>query len=339
MNKNRVQLNVKLDSEESQALVDQLRQEALAKGWTLRDALLDAVKQWLANPPAPPPTPEGMLPEILNRLEALEANEPDITAITNAVLEQLPESISTHMGRQDVDYLLKRVNDLQQFTRQELAARDKRLDAIRDALSIIQAKISELQDGQATLATAIASDINESKDTQPVTQLVTQISTQVDTPAYSQAKKVSKKTNTKTSKGQNTHKSTHKTTQKEKDVLASSLKAIQSRESLTCRHCGAIASHKRHGTRKNKSTGEVIQRYQCIECGKTFYDEPYAASRRQPNEPLTYEEIKDATDEEVRRMSVADQWQAVCDDPSEYPDWQETTKNILDGVRWNERNK
>ena len=98
----RAQFNIKLTEQDS-ILVERFRSESATRGWGFKQAVLDALANWLENPPLPPPLSGDNLGQILPRLLALEAKLQEIgdhkhsatSAITRSSIEQLRERTST----------------------------------------------------------------------------------------------------------------------------------------------------------------------------------------------------------------------------------------------------
>ena len=96
----RPQINIKLSDQDS-ILVERFRTEATTRGWGFKQAVLDALRNWLENPSETPPTSVDSLAVIIPRLEALETklqevNKPEgLPATTRITVEQLRERTST----------------------------------------------------------------------------------------------------------------------------------------------------------------------------------------------------------------------------------------------------
>ena len=96
----RAQINIKL-SDQDEILVERFREEATTRGWGFKQAVLDALENWLENPPQQPPTPMDSLGLVMLRLEALETklqevNKPEsLSPTTRSTVEQLRERTST----------------------------------------------------------------------------------------------------------------------------------------------------------------------------------------------------------------------------------------------------
>jgi len=72
-------------SKSSWDLVGDLLRKATTRGWGFKQAVLDALTNWLENPPQQPPTQLDSLGVVMSRLEALEAKLIETTpAITRS---------------------------------------------------------------------------------------------------------------------------------------------------------------------------------------------------------------------------------------------------------------
>ena len=123
MTRQRAQINIKLTDQDS-TLVERFRSEATTWGWGFKEAVLDALANWLENPPQHPPTPVDSLGVVMSRLDALEAkllevNKPSaLPATTRSTVEQLRERTSTQSLsiaklQQEVKILREQVSGLE----------------------------------------------------------------------------------------------------------------------------------------------------------------------------------------------------------------------------------
>ena len=121
----RAQINIKLTDQDS-ILVERFRLGATTRGWGFKQAVLDALANWLENPPPSPPTPMDSLGLVIPRLEALEARlieigehkQETMPATTRSTVEQLRERTSTQsLGiaklQQEVKILQEQVSGLE----------------------------------------------------------------------------------------------------------------------------------------------------------------------------------------------------------------------------------
>ena len=121
----RAQINIKLTDQDS-ILVERFRDEAITRGWGFKQAVLDALANWLENPPRQPPTPMDSLGLVMSRLDALEAKlieigdhkQETMPAITRSTVEQLRERTSTQSLaitklQQEVKVLREQVSGLE----------------------------------------------------------------------------------------------------------------------------------------------------------------------------------------------------------------------------------
>jgi len=114
----RPQINIKLSDQDS-ILVERFRNEATARGWGFKQAVLDALTNWLENPPQQPPTQLDSLAVVITRLDALEAKQQEtIPAVTRSTVEQLRERTSTQslaiaQLQQEVKVLREQVSGLE----------------------------------------------------------------------------------------------------------------------------------------------------------------------------------------------------------------------------------
>ena len=119
----RSQINVKL-SDQDEILVERFREEATTRGWGFKQAVLDALANWLENPPLPSPPSGDSLAVIIPRLEALETKLQEVKkpetlpATTRSTIEQLRERTSTQSQaiarlQQEVRVLKEQVSGLE----------------------------------------------------------------------------------------------------------------------------------------------------------------------------------------------------------------------------------
>lgn len=95
MTRQRPQINIKLSDQDS-ILVERFRMGATTRGWGFKQAVLNALANWLENPPERSPTQLDSLGVVMARLEALEAKLIETTpAATRSTVEQLRERTST----------------------------------------------------------------------------------------------------------------------------------------------------------------------------------------------------------------------------------------------------
>lgn len=125
MTRQRAQINIKLTDQDS-ILVERFRDEATTRGWGFKQAVLDALENWLENPPQTPPTPVDSLGVVMSRLEALEARlieigehkQETMPSVTRSMVEQLRERTSTQslaiaLLQQEVKILREQVSGLE----------------------------------------------------------------------------------------------------------------------------------------------------------------------------------------------------------------------------------
>ena len=125
MTRQRAQINIKLTDQDS-ILVERFRLGATTRGWGFKQAVLDALENWLENPPQTPPTPMDSLGLVIPRLEALEARlieigehkQETMPATTRSTVEQLRERTSTQSLsiaklQQEVKILREQVSGLE----------------------------------------------------------------------------------------------------------------------------------------------------------------------------------------------------------------------------------
>ncbi len=121
----RPQINIKL-GDQDEILVERFRLGATIRGWGFKQAVLDALANWLENPPQQPPTPVDSLVSVMPRLEAIEAKLKEIgdykpeglPATTRSTVEQLRERTSTQSQaianlQQEVKVLKEQVSGLE----------------------------------------------------------------------------------------------------------------------------------------------------------------------------------------------------------------------------------
>ena len=116
----RAQINIKLTDQDS-ILVERFRSHATTRGWGFKQAVLDALENWLENPPPSPPTRVDSQGLVIPRLEALEAKLIEIgtmPAVTRSTVEQLRERTSTQSLsiaklQQEVKVLREQVSGLE----------------------------------------------------------------------------------------------------------------------------------------------------------------------------------------------------------------------------------
>ena len=101
----RPQINIKLNDQDS-ILVECFRDEATIRGWGFKQAVLDALANWLENPPQQPPTRVDSLVSVIPRLEAIEAKLKEIG-------DYKPESLSPTV-RSTVEQLRERTSNQSQ---------------------------------------------------------------------------------------------------------------------------------------------------------------------------------------------------------------------------------
>jgi BMFP domain-containing protein YqiC len=302
MTRQRPQLNIKLDSEDDQALIEKLRNYCNARDWTIRDAIIDAIKSWLENLPPSPlttqvssqgvvrtrldtvedkisalPDLETIVDSVLKQVEPnlgsqgvvtarLDAVEdkisalPDLETIVDSVLKRVEPNLGSQLGRQEIDQLKGRLNDQRIVHKQDLDARDKRLEGMRDALALLQAKIKELEAGQQVLASALTF--------KPLPQVE---SSQLATPT----------TQSVSNKGSN---------------------ESPTPPALICPHCGNQTKFTKRGFDKQGK-----RRWKCTACKRSFIEGTSGVAAASPDELEKGE------------------------------NWQETATQFLDGMQWNER--
>jgi len=118
MTRQRPQINIKLNDQDA-LLVERFRTEATARGWGFKQAVLDALANWLENPPEQPPTQLDSLGVVISRLDALEAKQQEtMPAFTRSTVEQLRERTSTQslaiaQLQQEVKVLREQVSGLE----------------------------------------------------------------------------------------------------------------------------------------------------------------------------------------------------------------------------------
>jgi len=143
MTRQRPQINIKLSDQDS-ILVERFRMGATTRGWGFKQAVLDALANWLENPPERSPTQLDSLGVVMARLEAVEAKlieigdqQETIPAFSRSTVEQLRErtsqqSLSIAKLQQEVKVLREQVSGLETAMLSLIGTQDTSIDSPGD---------------------------------------------------------------------------------------------------------------------------------------------------------------------------------------------------------------